>query len=633
MATRELQQSLSGLPIQIDYTARDFDSIRSEMLKLSETLCPSWTDKEPGDIGVTILEAVAYLGDILSYNLDRVANESYLATAQTRESVMDILRLIGYELQPSSPATVTMVITTTQNNVVLPKGYKVFTEADDLSPSLVYYLTKDVTLPNSGRYCVSADSARALRAFNVAPTINDDLVFVGAEEVISTVGISNGKADQVFLLPESPVCLNADGTSSISVNIGGDVWTGKNSFLGADPTDNIFVYRILSDQTAIIEFGDGVTGAIPTLNNNIIVTYRVGGGLETNRAGIGAIDQYDFIAGVSAVTNLLQPSGGSDRETIDEAKKQAPLSLRALDRCVTLQDFEAMAKAVPGGGIRAAKAKQGESPLEVNVYIASQGTNPVPSGKWFSDIQNGYGLIGAVGRWLNQKKPIPTILNVSAPTPITPYLEATIFVHNNILRQNVEFDVDDSLQLLFFKASDDFGDGVTLSSVIQAVENTQGVDYLDVRAFYRVPAVRYIAGNESSLENSVVVVDGFTSQTQRGTYKIIWYNFNTYCLSYNNRFTTDVNGVKRNYVSSDTSTIEFYNQSNLDNEADVLTQFNLSMTLDPNHLPARGDIWEFTVDRFLDNIESKDYEIISVPIDNTGALDSTYINLTFTGGI
>ena len=51
-----------------------------------------------------LLQLFAHMGDILSYYQDRVANESFLGTAQTRRSVIEHLRLIGYKLATAAPA-------------------------------------------------------------------------------------------------------------------------------------------------------------------------------------------------------------------------------------------------------------------------------------------------------------------------------------------------------------------------------------------------------------------------------------------------------------------------------------------------------------------------------------------------
>ena len=65
----------------IDYTNKDYDSLREAMLELAREKLPAWTDHSPNDLGVTLLELFAYMGDILLYYQDRIANESYLDTA------------------------------------------------------------------------------------------------------------------------------------------------------------------------------------------------------------------------------------------------------------------------------------------------------------------------------------------------------------------------------------------------------------------------------------------------------------------------------------------------------------------------------------------------------------------------
>ncbi|MEI9971355.1 MAG: hypothetical protein WDO73_04465 [Ignavibacteriota bacterium] len=73
---------------------------------------PEWTDfSNEADFGNVLLELFAYMGDILSYYQDRVANESFLGTAQTRRSIIQHLRLIGYKLGTAVPAGAGLFVT------------------------------------------------------------------------------------------------------------------------------------------------------------------------------------------------------------------------------------------------------------------------------------------------------------------------------------------------------------------------------------------------------------------------------------------------------------------------------------------------------------------------------------------
>src|SRR5215831_5105829 len=103
--------------IVIDYMARDAGSFLQSMRTLIPEKLPEWTDYESeADFGNVLLQLFAHMGDILSYYQDRVANESFLGTAQQRRSVIQHLRLIGYQLSTAAPASATLTLT-------VPAGY------------------------------------------------------------------------------------------------------------------------------------------------------------------------------------------------------------------------------------------------------------------------------------------------------------------------------------------------------------------------------------------------------------------------------------------------------------------------------------------------------------------------------
>src|SRR5215813_6135000 len=96
----------------IDYMARDAGSFLQSMRALIPEKLPEWTDYESqADFGNVLLQLFAHMGDILSYYQDRVANESFLGTAQQRSSVIQHLRLIGYRLSTASPASALLTLT------------------------------------------------------------------------------------------------------------------------------------------------------------------------------------------------------------------------------------------------------------------------------------------------------------------------------------------------------------------------------------------------------------------------------------------------------------------------------------------------------------------------------------------
>ena len=82
----------------IDYLAKDYQSFRQLMLDRLAATLPAWAERHPPDLGIAIVEALAYVGDYLSYYQDAVATEAYLGTARRRISVRRHARLLDYVL-------------------------------------------------------------------------------------------------------------------------------------------------------------------------------------------------------------------------------------------------------------------------------------------------------------------------------------------------------------------------------------------------------------------------------------------------------------------------------------------------------------------------------------------------------
>src|SRR5882762_4451779 len=140
---------ISGSPV-VDYMARDYDSLLQAMYALVPSKLPQWTDySNEADFGNVLLEVFAHIGDILSYYQDRVANESFLGTAQTRRSVIEHLRLIGYELGTAAPAAAALTLTvpgSVGTAVTLAKGDAFATKSQKDRPSVRFEYTRDSSL-------------------------------------------------------------------------------------------------------------------------------------------------------------------------------------------------------------------------------------------------------------------------------------------------------------------------------------------------------------------------------------------------------------------------------------------------------------------------------------------------------
>lgn len=120
----------------IDYLTKDYVGFRQHLLDSVSRLMPSWQDTSEPDLGVTIIESLAYGADFLSYYQDAVATEAYLDTARQRVSVRRHMRLLGATLSEGCASRLFMRITLrSPSPLLVPAGCSFVTAPD--APAVV----------------------------------------------------------------------------------------------------------------------------------------------------------------------------------------------------------------------------------------------------------------------------------------------------------------------------------------------------------------------------------------------------------------------------------------------------------------------------------------------------------------
>jgi hypothetical protein len=116
----------------IDYLAKDYASFRRLLLDLLPALDPDWVERSPADLGIALVELLAYTGDRLSYYQDAVAGEAYLDTVRHRISARRHARLIDYRMHDGRNAWTALALQVNGNGTIargtpvmttLPAGY------------------------------------------------------------------------------------------------------------------------------------------------------------------------------------------------------------------------------------------------------------------------------------------------------------------------------------------------------------------------------------------------------------------------------------------------------------------------------------------------------------------------------
>ena len=99
--------------VAIDYTSKDFSSIRDQLTQVAERFYPdTFQDFSEASFGAMMLDAVAYVGDQVSFYLDYNVNETFLDTSYQRDNVIRHGRILGYKDsgRPSTYGKVAMFV-------------------------------------------------------------------------------------------------------------------------------------------------------------------------------------------------------------------------------------------------------------------------------------------------------------------------------------------------------------------------------------------------------------------------------------------------------------------------------------------------------------------------------------------
>jgi len=111
----------------IDYLAKDYASFRRLILDRMALLAPEWRERNPADMGVALIELLAYVGDHLSYEQDAVATEAYLATARRRVSVRRHAALVDYAMHDGSNARTWLHVQVSGDTLLPASNVRCFT--------------------------------------------------------------------------------------------------------------------------------------------------------------------------------------------------------------------------------------------------------------------------------------------------------------------------------------------------------------------------------------------------------------------------------------------------------------------------------------------------------------------------
>lgn len=315
----------------LNVTELDFDQIKNNLKNYLKTQS-DFNDYDFDGSGLSVLL------DVLAYNTHYNAmvahfalNEAFLDSAQIRGNVVTRAKLLGYTprsvLAPRASVSIFVDVSeevgTIPDNLTIARGSKLTSNVDGQEYNF--------TVLES----VSAGYNDATMGFTFP-------VVAIAQGTYKTVQyrVDNDIENQKFQLLDK----NAD-TSTLRTRVQQnqnsstyDIYTKFQTIQNVKSDTQVYHIQENSGGYYEIYFGDGVIGKKPSNNNIINIDYVVTDGLESN--GANAFSMVNNIGGFGSivVSTVTKAAGGSEQETSESIRYNAPLTFIAQNRAVTSDD-------------------------------------------------------------------------------------------------------------------------------------------------------------------------------------------------------------------------------------------------------------------------------------------------------
>ena len=325
----------------LNVTELDFDQIKKNLKNYLKTQS-EFNDYDFEGSGLsTLLDVLAYNTHYNAMTAHFSLNEAFLDSAQIRGNIVTRAKLLGYiprsVLSPRARINLVVNVTdevgTVPSTLTLPRGTKLSTNVDGTEFRYV------VLNEQSALLVTDNSTSPATRTF----TFNNVTVVEGTRKELK-YRVDNDIENQKFQLSDD----DAD-TSTLRVLVQAneqstafDNYTKFESLLNVDSDSKVYYLQENANEYYEIYFGDGVTGNKPTNNNIVTLDYIFTEGSESNGANVFTI--VDNVGGFSnvTITTVAAASGGTEKETNESIRFNAPLTFTSQNRAVTSDDYRAI---------------------------------------------------------------------------------------------------------------------------------------------------------------------------------------------------------------------------------------------------------------------------------------------------
>jgi len=310
-------------------TEFDFDDIKDNL----KTYLKAQTEFKDYDFegsGMNILlDTLAYNTHYLGFNANMLANEMFLDSASLRSSIVSHAKMLGYEVSsPKAPrAIINISLGTSKTTATMPAGTSFTATVDDVSYQFV--TIADVTGTNTGN-AVPFDSTE---------------IYEGTY-ITTKYLVDSSDLDQRFILND-PRCDTTTLTVKVQTSASDTAtttYTKATDISQLSRSSTVYFLQEIEAGRFEVYFGDGVVSQSISDGNIVELSYVITNKTLANGASsfssAGTIDTVTDIT----LTTVANASGGTEGESLQSIKLNAPLDFAAQGRAVTTEDYRLYAK-------------------------------------------------------------------------------------------------------------------------------------------------------------------------------------------------------------------------------------------------------------------------------------------------
>jgi hypothetical protein len=306
-----------------------------------------------------LLDLLAYNTYYNSFYLNMVAGEAFLSTAQKRNTVVSLAKSLNYTPRSTSAASISGTIDVSVTG----------------SPAFI-------SIPQYTRFTGTIDgttynflTTESLTIFSGVSGYSSEVTLKEGSLITRRYVVNIADAEQRFIIPN----LNID-TTTLSVRVLNSttdtttrVFTRTNNIVEINENSQVYFLEEVEDGQFQVKFGDNTFGVSLTTGNVVVLDFIVTNGADAN--DVLNLNYADSISGVTGIafTATDPASGGSDRESIDSIRFNAPKSFESQNRLVTPEDYRSIMLQQPAvDSVLVWGGEDNDPPTYGTVFIAAK---------------------------------------------------------------------------------------------------------------------------------------------------------------------------------------------------------------------------------------------------------------------